>query len=270
MLRPPVDIPMGLGNHLDELRRRLVWPVIVVAVLFVGGFAFQGELKTIMIWPLLQAIALVPESAKAVGLPTDGSPRILQTLSLQESASTAAQISFYLALAVAAPIVLWQLWKFVAVGLTRQEQRLAFLFVPVGVATFYFGTIAGYRFGLPYFYAFLIDFTAGDPTATIQLRQSEYIETFFMWTIAFGCIMLIPWLIVVVVRTGMLTPRQISKGRKFAILINAIAAAIITPGSDLASLLALFIPMHILFEGGLLISYLFIPKPALPNEIERE
>jgi sec-independent protein translocase protein TatC len=270
MLRPPVDIPMGLGNHLDELRRRLIWPVITVAVLFVAGFAFQAELKTIMIWPLQRAIELVPESAKMVGLPVDGSPRILQTLSLQESASTAAQISFYLALAVAAPVVLWQLWKFVAVGLTRREQRLAFLFVPVGVATFYFGTLVGYRFGMPYFYAFLIDFTAGDPTATIQLRQSEYVETFFLWTVAFGCIMLIPWLIVVVVRTGMLTPKQISKGRKFAVLINAIAAAIITPGSDLASLLALFVPMQILFEGGLLISRFFVPKPELSNEIERE
>ena len=270
MLRPPVDIPMGLGSHLDELRRRLIWPVITVAVLFVTGFAFQAELKAIMIWPLQRAIELVPESAKAVGLPTDGNPRILQTLSLQESASTAAQISFYLSLAVAAPVVLWQLWKFVAVGLTRREQRLAFLFVPVGVATFYLGTLFGYRFGMPYFYAFLIDFTASDPTATIQLRQSEYVETFFLWTVAFGCIMLIPWLIVVVVRTGMLTPKQIAKGRKFAILINAMAAAIITPGSDLASLLALFVPMQILFEGGLLISRFFVPKPQVSIEIERE
>jgi Tat protein translocase TatC len=270
MLRPPVDIPMGLGSHLDELRRRLIWPVITVAVLFATGFAFQAELKLIMIWPLQRAIALVPESAKAVGLPIDGNPRILQTLSLQESASSAAQISFYLALAVAAPVVLWQLWKFVAVGLTRREQRLAFLFVPVGVVTFYLGTLVGYRFGMPYFYAFLIDFTAGDPTATIQLRQSEYVETFFLWTVAFGCIMLIPWLIVVVVRTGMLTPQQIAKGRKIAILVNAMAAAIITPGSDLASLLALFVPMQVLFEGGLLISRYFVPKPELPNEIERE
>ena len=123
---------------------------------------------------------------------------------------------------------------------------------------------------MPYFYAFLIDFTAGDPTATIELRQSEYVETFFLWTVAFGCIMLIPWLIVVVVRTGMLTPAQIAKGRKFAFLINALAAAIITPGSDLASLLALFVPMQILFEGGLLISRFFVPKPELSNEIERE
>lgn len=270
MLRSPIDIPMGLGAHLDELRRRLIWPVLTVAVLFVAGFMIQDKLKLVMIWPLQKAIALVPESAKAVGMPTDGSTRILQTLSLQESASTAASISFYLALAAAAPVVLWHLWQFVAVGLTRKERRLAFLFVPFGVMMFYLGTLLGYFFGMPYFYAFLIDFTAGDPTATIQLRQSEYVETFFLWTVAFGLIMDIPWLIIVIVRTGMLTPQQIGKARKFVILINAIAAAVITPGSDLASLMALFIPMQILFEGGLLASRFFVPKPDAPIEIERE
>lgn len=270
MLRSPIDIPMGLGAHLDELRRRLIWPVATVAVLFIAGFMVQDKLKLVMIWPLQKAIALVPESAKAVGMPIDGSPRILQTLSLQESASTAASISFYLALAVAAPVVLWHLWQFVAVGLTRKERRLAFLFVPFGVIMFYLGTLLGYFFGMPYFYAFLIDFTAGDPTASIQLRQSEYVETFFLWTVAFGLIMDIPWLIIVVVRTGMLTPQQISRGRKAAVLVNAIAAAVITPGSDLASLLALFIPMQLLFEGGLFASRFFVPKPDVPIEIERE
>lgn len=270
MLGGPIDIPMGLGDHLDELRRRLMWPVITVCLLFVVGFAFQAQLKLAMLWPLLRAIQLVPESAKLVGLPLDGNPRILQVLSLQESASTAAQISFYGALAGAAPVVLWHIWQFVAVGLTRKERRLAFLFVPFGVIMFYLGGLLGYFFGLPYFYAFLIDYTAGDPTALIQLRQEEYVDTFFMWTVAFGLIMDIPWLIIVLVRTGMLTPQQISKARKIVIMINLIAAAMITPGSDALSLMALFIPMQILFEGGLLASRFFVPKPTAPDEFERD
>ena len=271
MFRSPIDIPMGLGDHLDELRRRIIWPVIVVAVIFVAGFAFQSQLKEVLIWPLLRAIQIVgPEEAKLVGLPTDGSSRMLYTFSLAESASTAAQISFYLALALAAPVVLWQLWSFVAVGLTRRERNLAFLFVPLGVILFYIGTLVGYFFGMPYFYAFLIDFTAGDSTAIIQLRQSEYIETFFMWTLAFGLIMDIPWLIIVIVRTGLMTPQQIAKARKVVVIINVIASAMITPGSDALSLLALFIPMQVLFEGGLFISRFLVPKPDQPLEIERD
>jgi sec-independent protein translocase protein TatC len=212
----------------------------------------------------------VPESAKLVGMPLDGNPRMLQVLSLQESASTAAQISFYGALAAAAPVVLWHLWQFIAVGLTKKEKKLAFLFVPFGVIMFYLGATLGYFFGMPYFYAFLIDFTAGDATAIIQLRQSDYIETFFMWTVAFGLIMDIPWLIIVLVRTGMLTPQQISKARRIITVINLIAAAMITPGSDLLSLMALFVPMQLLFEGGLLASRFFVPQPDIPDEIERE
>lgn len=271
MLRPPIDIPMGIGDHLDELRRRIIWPVITVSVFFVLGFAYQAQLKLAMIWPLQRAIQIVgPEEAKSVGFPIDGSTHLLQTLSLAESASTAAEISFYGALALAAPVVLWQLWRFVAVGLTRKERNLAFLFVPLGVIMFYLGTVVGYFFGMPYFYAFLIDFTAGDPTATIQLRQSDYVETFFMWTLAFGLIMDIPWLIIVLVRTGLFTPQQISKARKAAVMINLIAAAMITPGSDALSLMALFIPMQFLFEGGLLASRFFVPKPDVPVEIERD
>jgi len=77
MFRSPIDIPMGLGDHLDELRRRIIWPVIVVAVIFVAGFAFQSQLKEVLIWPLLRAIQIVgPEEAKLVGLPTDGSSRM--------------------------------------------------------------------------------------------------------------------------------------------------------------------------------------------------
>lgn len=268
MLRPPIDIPMGLGDHLDELRRRIIWPVITVAVLFVSAFACQAYLKAIMIWPLQRAIHLVGEAeAKLVGLPIDGNPRMLQVLSLSESISASAQIALYLALAIAAPVVLWHLWQFVAVGLTAAEKRLAFIFVPLGVLMFYVGTIAGYFLGMPYFYAFLIDATAADPTVVINLRQSDYLETFFLWTVAFGLIMDIPWLIIVVVRTGMLTPQQISRGRKIAVIINVVAAAMITPGSDLVSLLALFIPMHLLFEGGLFASRFFVPKTVPQSEM---
>lgn len=271
MLPPLIDMPMGLGDHLDELRRRLMWPVITVAVIFVVAFGFHGYLKEAMVWPLLRAIEIVgPESAKLVGLPTTADYRILTAFSLSEAASTAAQISFYLALAGAAPVVLWHLWQFIAVGLTRHERRLAFLFVPFGVIMFYFGTLIGYFFGLPYFYAFLIDYSAGDPTIVIQLRQSEYIDMFFLWTVAFGLIMDIPWLIIVIVRTGFVHPDQLARSRKFILVLNLVLAAVITPGSDLASLLALFLPMHFLFEGGLLASRFFIPKPLPSVEIERE
>ena len=259
-----VDIPMSLGGHLDELRRRLMWPVITVSVLFIAAFAFQGELKQILVWPLHRAIAIVPKDAESLGLPLDPQAKLLTVFDLAESATTAATISFYLALALAAPVLLFQIWKFVAVGLTTTEKRLAFLFVPAGIICFYFGTVLGYFFAMPYFYAFLIQFAATDPTITIVgLRQSEYVDSFFLWTVAFGLMADIPWLIVVVVRTGFATPDQIARARKVVFVICVVAAAILTPGSDLASLMAMTLPMYTLFEGGLLVSRFFVPKPVI-------
>lgn len=278
MLVPPmsgwlpsmVDIPMSLGGHLDELRRRLMWPVITLMVVFIGAFAVQGTLKEILVGPLRQAIALVPAEAKAVGLPLDPKAKLLTVFDLAESATTAATISFYLALALTAPVLLFQIWKFVSVGMTTQEKRLAFLFVPAGIICFYIGTVLGYFFAMPYFYAFLIQFAALDPTITItSLRQTEYVASFFLWTIAFGIMSCIPWLMVVIVRTGFVHPDQIARARKIVFVVCVIAASILTPGSDLASLVAMTLPLYGLFEIGLLTSRFFVPAKTaevIPEE----
>ena len=151
-------------------------------------------------------------------------------------------------------MVLYHVWRFVAVGLKNRERRLGFLFIPAGVLFFYIGLVGGYFLGLPYFYAFLIEFMARDITAVYQLRQSEYVDTFTLWTLACGLIMDIPWLVVVLVRVGMLTPAKIAAHRKLIVVGNLVLAAIITPTADLASLAALFVPMQVLFEIGLLAS----------------
>lgn len=261
LLPPLADVPMSLGDHLHELRRRLVWPIASFLVIFIAAFAFQVELKHVLLWPLKRAIALVgPDIARSVGFPVDGGDRLLVVLELAESTTTAVRISMIAAMTVALPVFLFHLWRFIAVGLKSKERRLGFLFIPAGVVFFYAGLIGGYFFGLPYFYAFLIDFMARDTTAVYQLRQSEYVDTFIVWTLACGLIMDIPWLVVVLVRVGLLTPAKIAEHRRIIIVGNLVLAAIITPTADLASLMALFVPMQVLFEAGLLASRFAVPK----------
>jgi sec-independent protein translocase protein TatC len=267
-----IDVPMGLGDHLQELRRRLVVPLVVVFVIFIGAFAFQNELKQLMVQPLKHAIRIVgPEKAMKVGLVgsqadyeaiMDKPLRCLTVLSIAESTTTAVKISISAAIAVALPVILYQIWHFVAVGLTRKERRLAFLFVPLGVIFFYTGTVFGYFFGLPYFYAWLIEFTAGDETAVYQLRQADYVEDFTTWTVSFGLIMDIPWLVMVLVRSGMVTPQQIGKARRYVVAGNLLLAACLSPTTDLFSLTALFVPMQVLFEAGLFASRFMVPRKA--------
>ncbi len=267
-----IDIPMGLGDHLHELRRRLVVPLIAILVIFIASFAFQNQLKQVMVHPLKRAVQLVGvKTAMEVGLVKsqaefDGimlTPlRCLSVLSIAESTSTAVKVSIAAAITVALPLLLHQLWQFVAIGLTSRERRLAFLFVPLGVIFFYGGTLLGYFFGLPYLYSFLINFTAGDQTAIYQLRQSDYVDDFITWTVSLGLIMDIPWLVMVLVRSGMIHPNVISKARKYIVAANLLLAACLTPTSDLFSLAALFVPMQFLFEVGLFASRFMVPRKA--------
>ncbi len=258
------DMPMGLGDHLHELRRHIMRPLMVLAVVFIGAFAYQAQLKHVMMWPYSQAIHIVgPETAAKIGLPADGANVKLVVLDIGESALTAARVAFTAAIMVTLPVLLWGLWRFIAVGLNQQERRLAFLFVPLGVICFYLGTVAGYFVGLPYMYAFLIKFAALDDQIVFQLRLSEYLDSFIFWTICFGLVMDIPWLVIVLVRVGLVTPTWLAINRKYVALINLILAACITPTSDAMSLLAMFVPMQLLFEIGLVVSRFMVPKKPL-------
>jgi len=254
-----VDLPMGLGDHLHELRRRLVLPVACIVVAFFVAFAFHAELKLLLVRPLRQAIALIdPAAAMKLGLSVDSS-RLLTPLTLQESTLLSAQVSFDAAIALTIPVLLFQLWMFVATGLKAAERRLAFLFVPFGVILFYTGALVGYFWGLPYFFAWLMEWQAADPVAsTFFLGMDLYHKFFLNMTLCFGLIMDIPWAVMVLVRVGFVSIAQFSRLRRYVAIINLMLAAVITPTTDFFSLMVMFIPMQLLFEGGLLASRLMM------------
>jgi len=268
------DLPMGLGDHLHELRRRLIWPLITIGVVFVVAFGFEGKLKEMTVWPLRKAIHIIGfQTAHQLNLVADQKAydeilihpsRMLVVMSVEESTTTAVTVSGAAGIAVALPVLLYNIWQFVVVGLTSKERRLAFLFLPLGVILFYTGAVVGYFLGLPYFYAWLLQFTAGDPTAVYMLRQSSYISFFFTWTISFGLIMDIPWLVMVLVRTGLVTPQVIAKARKYVIFGNIVLTCCLCPATDLFSLSAMFLPIQLLFEVGLFASRFMVPKKAVP------
>jgi sec-independent protein translocase protein TatC len=264
------DMPMSLGDHLEELRRRLILPIAVFLVLFIGGFACQTMLKRALIYPLQGAVKVVgPQVAAEVGLKSD-TTRLLQTTSLSETLTTAVDLSMLFAAIVTIPVLLYQLWMFIAVGLKRKERALGFLFIPGAVIFFYAGIVLGYFLGLPYFYAWMIELNALDPTVDqYRPKLDEYYGEFVSWTLCFGLVMDIPWLVMVLIRVGIVSAEKFVRWRKFAILANVVVAAMITPGGDPMMLLLTFLPMQALFEGGLLLGRLLGPRradPAAPEE----
>ncbi len=261
-----IDMPMALGDHLEELRRRLIVPVIAFVLLFIVGFAFWGDLMLVMIEPLRRAVALVPEQARHFHLDPE-SPRLLQAIGLSESLVLSVKISAAAALAATIPIFVYQLWMFVSIGLKRPERSLGFLFIPAAVLFFYGGIVLGYFYGLPYFYAWMIAFSAMNPALhALDLRLETYWEDFLAWTVCFGLIMDIPWLVMVLVRVGLVTREWLAAKRKFIVLINVVAAAVITPGGDVTMLIATLVPMQLLFEIGLFFSRFLMPRRVAEDD----
>lgn len=262
-----MDMPMSLGDHLDELRRRIIFPIIVFVLLFIVGFALDNQLKVILVQPLLRAVDLVgPETAARVGLDASKGVRMLTVLDIGESAVLSMKVALIFALAVTIPVFLFQAWGFVAVALKPKERALGLLFVPLGVACFYVGLIFAYYVGLPFLQAWLISWTARDAiVGQMDLRAVSYFGNFLQFGIAIGLIFDIPWLVVVLVRVGLVTPQWLAQRRRFVILVTLVLAAAITPTSDATTLMITFVPMQLLFEIGLLASRLVVPK-AIPAE----
>lgn len=250
------DLPMSLGDHLHELRRRLIFPIVSLAVLFVVAFVFEGKLKIIFEMPMIWAMNIDPDITRKAGIDPN-EVKIFQAIDVMESMMASMSVCFYAAIFVAFPIFVYQLWMFVSVGLMPKERRLAFLFIPVGIMFFYAGTTAGFFEGLPFYYYVMIKWVANDPITVFKPALASYLSNFVLMTLVFGFIADIPWLIMVLVRVGFVTVDQLSKNRKIAIMVNAVIALFAAPPDGL-SMLLMMIPLVGLFELGLILSRLMM------------
>ena len=250
---------MTLGAHLEELRWRLMKPILLLIILVIVGFGFSAELKLMFEHPLRQALELVdPENLAALGIDPDPDKPLLKALSLVESPINAIKVSLFAAVLITFPFFVLQLWRFVAPALSRREKSAGFWLLPAAVIFFYGGTVFGYFLGLPWFYKFSIDFTA-NYHVVVDLRESEYFSFFTMLTLAFGLIMDIPWLMMVLVRAKLLTPETIAGKRKIILVIIAVLAAVLSP-PDPVSQIVLIGLMLILFEVGLIMCRFMVSK----------
>ena len=251
-----VDVPMSLGDHLEELRRRLVWPLITLGLVFFTAFAFESRLQQLFVMPLEWAYHINPENAQKVGMKL---PIKLQTLELMEAVMASMMVSFYAAFFLTFPVVTYHLWKFISVGLLSREKRLAFLFVPTGIMFFYAGTLVGYFIGLPAFYSFMIKWAANNPIVEFHLQLKSYHHNFVMMTMVFGLVADIPWLIMVMVRVGFVSVDQLLKHWKVSIFVCTGIAAVVAP-PDAISMVIMMIPLFGLFFLGVGLSALMMRR----------
>lgn len=244
---------MPLGDHLEELRRRLFIVLGVTILLAVGGSLMFRPLLALVEWPLRRGMALCdPQTLTRIGLPADlAGGRLLKGLSLGEAPFNIFKIAFLLALFVALPLALHQLWKFIAPGLYPRERKAIFFSLPAAVICFYVGALVGYLWGLPWFFAGLIGFN-DLMGVMVDLRQTAYVDLFVVLVGCFGVVMCIPWIMLILVRARLITAATLAKRRRIILFCGVVVAAIITP-PDPISQLVMFGIMVILFELGLLL-----------------
>jgi sec-independent protein translocase protein TatC len=228
------DEEATLVEHLGELRHRLVLGLAALVPAFLLAFAFHARLIEWLKDPL----------------PPD---KQLVTLGVTEPFTTAVKVSLIAAIAIALPILLWQIWAFLAPAMDRATQRVISVFVVIATALFAVGATFAYFVILPAAVKFLTNFD--ESLYTIQIRASYYLTFTSMVLLATGLAFEMPIFILALVRIGVLSSAKLRRNRRLGIVLM-VCFAILLPTVDPVSLLFETVPLLILFESSIWLSVL--------------
>jgi sec-independent protein translocase protein TatC len=231
---------MSLWDHLTELRGRLVKCAIALAVTTIVAWMFYPQIFEFLIGPLEKS---APNDAIA-----GGSGKLL-TLDPTEAFGVRIKISTYAGFAFAMPVLLWQLWKFIAPGLYSNEKKWAAWFVAAGTLLFFMG--AGIAFWtMPKALDFLQEI--GGDYFIEAYSPAKYLRLITYMMLAFGLGFEFPILLVFLQMAGVLHVDQLRQFRRYAIVGIAVLVAVVTPSADPISMLALTIPMCLFYEAAII------------------
>ncbi len=229
-----IGLMSGMGQHLDELRKRLIISLAVFAPLFIVGMLLYQTLWNIIIKPLERA-----------------GPHLLrfQALGPSDGLIMAMRIAFAFALFLSLPVWLSQIWNFVAPGLTGRERRLLYLSLGSGTVLFLIGAAMAYFAGVPLALEFLLPFNQSLSGWENAFTGSGYVDFVITCCAGFGIAFELPLVMTALALAGIITPKGVREWWRVIILAVVVCAAVMTP-PDPFSQLMLAIPMVILFGIG--------------------
>jgi len=242
------DLAEGsLLSHLVELRSRLLKVSAAVIVVFVGLLPFAKRIFEVVSAPLVKVLPGGQMIATEVASPL----------------LTPFKLTFFVALFIAMPIVLYQLWAFVAPGLYKKEKSFAFPLLGSSILLFYAGIAFAYFVVFPLIFGFM---TAVAPDGVeVMTDISSYLSFITLIVLAFGLAFEVPVATVLIVWTGLTTPKKLGKARPYVFLGAFVVGMFLTP-PDVISQTLLAVPVYLLYELGIIMSRFFVRK----DEEEKE
>ncbi|MCD8498355.1 MAG: twin-arginine translocase subunit TatC [Alphaproteobacteria bacterium] len=235
--------PKSLVEHITELRVRLLWVMGAMAIGTALSFLFVQDLTGFLVRPLAEAMQ-----------PGD-TQRLIYT-GLTEAFFTYVKVAFFSGIFLTFPVLLWQIWIFVAPGLYNKERRV---FLPYLIATpvlFFLGGACVYYAVIPMAWPFFMSFQSGAEQTSLPIeleaRISEYLDLIMTLIFAFGLCFQLPVLLSLLARAGMITADTLVATRKYAVILVFILAAFLTP-PDILSQIMLAVPLLALYEFSILL-----------------
>jgi len=233
------DVQMPFTSHLAELRSRLIKSVLAVAVGFFACFSLAEEIFAVLAAPL--------KSLHIRGLMLIGT-------SVTEAFFTKMKVSFIAAVILASPVLLWQLWQFVAPGLYEHEKRYTRSFVVFGSGFFIAGAAFCYAVVIQGGLSFLLH-RYEEIDIQPMLQMSDYLSLVSRMVLAFGVMFELPVLAFFLARVGIINHRFLIRQSRYALLAIALLAAVLTP-PDLISQILLMLPLIFLYGVSIGVAYL--------------
>lgn len=232
---------MPLAGHLQELRKLFIVFGLALTISSMVIFAAFGD----------SLFLLFTDPVKKLGVP-------IIAIRVTELFITKIKLSLLGGFVAAFPLLVWQVWGFILPALNKKEKRMVYALAPASVILFVLGIIFAYFTVFPLAVRFLLLTVSGELSPMITIR--EYVSFTLSFFIPFGLAFQLPVAVYVLGKLNLVHPSLLKKKRKYALLLIVFAAAVLTPGPDIISQLMMALPMYLLYEISILISYLVTRK----------
>jgi sec-independent protein translocase protein TatC len=239
---------MSFLEHLDELRKRIVWALVGVVIGFSIAIFFYQELWQFVMEPMQ---SLLPPGQKLIY--TEPTEQLMLYV----------KICVIAGILIGSPLVMTQVWLFISPGLYQHEKKAAIPFVVMSSAFFIGGAAFAHYLVFPLTWRFLSSFA--NDVVTFMPRVEPAFSLYMKLILTFGLIFQMPTLVLFLAKLGLVSARFLIKNMKYAILIMFIVGAVLSPGTDPVGQIAMAGPMFLLYLLSILLAWLF-GKKRLPNE----